>query len=160
MSITEAFGEFRTGKTQICHTLCVACQLPVSMGGGAGKAAYIDTEGTFRPERIKAIAERFNLDPEGFPFYHCFNCQFRFTRVDTCENVIYARAYNSEHQMELITQLAARFAEERGVYRLLIVDSIIALFRTDYCGRGELNERQQKLNVMLARLMKIAEVGD
>ena len=72
MSITEAFGEFRTGKTQICHTLCVTCQLPVAMGGGAGKAAYIDTEGTFRPERIKAIAERFNLDPEGMFYYHVF----------------------------------------------------------------------------------------
>jgi hypothetical protein len=79
--------------------------------------------------------------------------------LEACENVIFARAYNSEHQMELITQLAARFAEEQGVYRLLIVDSIIALFRTDYCGRGELAERQQKLNVMLSRLMKIAEVS-
>ncbi len=77
---------------------------------------------------------------------------------EALENVIYARAYNSEHQMELITQLAARFAEEKGVYRLLIVDSIIALFRTDYCGRGELSERQQKLNAMLSRLMKIGEV--
>ena len=74
MSITEAFGEFRTGKTQICHTLCVTCQLPVAMGGGAGKAAYIDTEGTFRPERIKAIAERFNLDPEGKSFSLLYSC--------------------------------------------------------------------------------------
>lgn len=65
MSITEAFGEFRTGKTQMSHTLCVTVQLPVSDGGCAGKAAYIDTEGTFRPDRIKTIAERFNLDPEG-----------------------------------------------------------------------------------------------
>ena len=140
MSITEAFGEFRTGKTQMSHTLCVTCQLPVSMGGAGGKAAYIDTEGTFRPERIKSIAERFNLDPD-----------------EAAENVIYARAYNSEHQMELITYLAARFAEEKGIYRVLIVDSIIALFRSDFTGRGELSERQQKLNQMLSRLMKIAE---
>lgn len=49
MSITEAFGEFRTGKTQMSHTLCVTAQLPVSMGGAGGKAAYIDTEGCFRP---------------------------------------------------------------------------------------------------------------
>eukprot|EP00158_Paraphelidium_tribonemae_P005229 Partr_v1_DN27235_c0_g1_i1_m38732 putative Meiotic recombination protein dmc1 len=141
MSITEAFGEFRTGKTQMSHTLCVACQLPLNMGGAAGKAAYIDTEGTFRPERIKAIAERFGLDPD-----------------EAAENVIYARAYNSEHQMDLITYLAARFAEEKGIYRVLVVDSIIALFRSDFCGRGELSERQQKLNQMLSRLMKIAEV--
>ena len=64
MSITEAFGEFRTGKTQMSHTLCVAAQLPVNMGGANGKAAYIDTEGCFRPERIRSIAERFGLDPD------------------------------------------------------------------------------------------------
>ena len=100
-------------------------------------------QGTFRPDRIKAIAERFGLDPE-----------------EAAENVIFARAYNSEHQMDLITYLAARFAEEKGIYRVLIVDSIIALFRSDFCGRGELSERQQKLNQMLSRLMKIAEVSD
>ena len=55
-SITEIFGEFRTGKTQICHTLCVTCQLPIKDGGGAGMAMYIDTEGTFRPERLVPIA--------------------------------------------------------------------------------------------------------
>ncbi len=57
-SITEIFGEFRTGKTQICHTLAVTCQLPVDMGGGEGKCLWIDTEGTFRPERLLAVAER------------------------------------------------------------------------------------------------------
>lgn len=61
-SITEIFGEFRTGKTQLCHTLCVTCQLAVKDGGGAGMAMYIDTEGTFRPERLIPIAQRFGLD--------------------------------------------------------------------------------------------------
>ncbi|OWY92920.1 DNA repair protein, partial [Phytophthora megakarya] len=61
-SITEMFGEFRTGKTQLCHQLCVTCQLPVDRGGGEGKALYIDTEGTFRPQRLQAIAERYGLD--------------------------------------------------------------------------------------------------
>ncbi|NWU88781.1 RAD51 protein, partial [Upupa epops] len=56
-SITELFGEFRTGKTQLCHTLAVTCQLPIDRGGGEGKAMYIDTEGTFRPERLLAVAE-------------------------------------------------------------------------------------------------------
>ncbi|KAF9434156.1 Meiotic recombination protein dmc1 [Entomortierella beljakovae] len=140
MAITEAFGEFRTGKTQIAHTLCVMAQLPASMGGGNGKAAYIDTEGTFRHERIKSIAERFGIDSEA-----------------ALDNILVARAYNSEHQMELITELAARFAEEKGIFRLLVIDSIIALFRTDFSGRGELSERQQKLNQMLSRLTKIAE---
>lgn len=63
-SITEIFGEFRTGKTQICHQLCVTCQLKVEEGGGEGKALYIDTEGTFRPERLVAIAERYGLNPD------------------------------------------------------------------------------------------------
>jgi DNA repair protein RAD51 len=71
-SITELFGEFRTGKTQLCHTLCVTCQLPLSAGGGEGKALYIDTEGTFRPERLVQIAERFGLNPQVFHFNFCF----------------------------------------------------------------------------------------
>jgi DNA repair protein RAD51 len=61
-SITEMFGEFRTGKTQICHTLCVTCQLPISKGGGEGMAMYVDCEGTFRPERLIPVAKRFGLD--------------------------------------------------------------------------------------------------
>ena len=60
-SITELFGEFRTGKTQICHTMCVTTQLSFEMNGGQGKIIYLDTEGNFRPERIEAIAERFGL---------------------------------------------------------------------------------------------------
>lgn len=56
-SITEIFGEFRSGKTQLCHTMAVTCQLPVSQGGGEGKCLYIDTEGTFRPERLLAVSE-------------------------------------------------------------------------------------------------------
>lgn len=140
LSITEAFGEFRTGKTQLSHTLCVTTQLPVSMGGAEGKVAFIDTEGTFRPERIKEIAARFNVDGEA-----------------ALENILFARALNSEHQLELINDVAARFAEEQGAYRLLIVDSIISLFRVEFSGRGELADRQQKLNVMLSRLMKVAE---
>lgn len=67
-SLTEVFGEFRTGKTQLCHTLCVSCQLPLDSGGGEGKAMYIDTEGTFRPQRLTAIAERFGLNGECLSF--------------------------------------------------------------------------------------------
>lgn len=121
MSITEAFGEFRTGKTQLSHTFCVTCQLPNDQGHAGGKAAFIDTEGTFRPDRLREIATRFNLDPE-----------------EVLDNVVYARAFNSEHQMDLITLIAAKMAEEPGKFRLLIVDSIISLFRTDFSGRGDL----------------------
>jgi meiotic recombination protein DMC1 len=140
MSITEAFGEFRTGKTQMSLTFCVTCQLPGDQGQAGGKAAFIDTEGTFRPDRLREIATRFGLDPE-----------------EALDNVVYARAFNSEHQMDLITLIAAKMAEEPGKYRLLVVDSIISLFRTDFSGRGDLGERQQKLNQMLAKLMRIAE---
>lgn len=73
------------------------------------------------------------------------------------DNIVIARAWNSDHQMDLITEIAAKFAEDKGIYRLLVVDSIIALFRCDYAGRGELAERQQKLNQMLNRLTKISE---
>merc|ERR550537_1508834 len=62
--ITEIFGEFRSGKTQLCHTLCVTCQLPISQGGGEGKAMYIDTEGCFRPNRLVTIAEKYGVSKE------------------------------------------------------------------------------------------------
>ncbi|KAJ1559592.1 Meiotic recombination protein dmc1 [Cladochytrium tenue] len=145
-SITEAFGEFRTGKTQLAHTLCAVAQLPLSMGGANGKplnhifkVAFIHTEGTFRDDRIRAITSRFGVDGEA-----------------ALENISIARAFNSEQQMDLLVDVAARMADG-GDYRLLVIDSIIALFRTDYCGHGELAERQQKLNQMLARLMRISE---
>lgn len=138
MSITEAFGEFRTGKTQIAHTLCVTCQLPTSMGGGNGKAIYVDTEATFRPERIKPIANRFGLDADA-----------------VLNNILVARAYTHEHQMHLLSMVAAKMAEDQ--FSLLIVDSITALFRVDFSGRGELAERQQKLAKMMSQLIKLAE---
>lgn len=137
-SITELFGEFRTGKTQLCHTLAVTCQLPVSQNGGEGKCLYIDTEGTFRPERLLAVADRYKL-----------------VGSDVLDNVAYARAYNSDHQMQLLVQASAMMAESR--YALLIVDSATALFRTDYAGRGELNARQVNLGKFLRMLLRLAD---
>jgi len=137
-SITEVYGEFRTGKTQLCHTLCVTCQMPVNNGGGEGKAIYIDTEGAFRPKRLQEIAERFGLDPN-----------------TALENVAYARAQNSEHQMELLKVAAAIMSQDR--YVLMVVDSATALFRTDYMGRGELSERQMQLAQFLRQLTRLAE---
>lgn len=137
-SLTEVFGEFRTGKTQLCHTLCVTCQMSVTDGGAEGKAIYIDTEGTFRPARLQQIAERFGLDP-----------------TVALENVAYARAHNSEHQIELLKVAAALMAQDR--YALLVVDSASALFRTDYIGRGELSERQMQLGQFLRQLTRLAE---
>ncbi|KAJ3728105.1 putative DMC1 protein [Lentinula guzmanii] len=135
-SISE---EFRTGKTQLAHTMSVVAQLPPDLGGASGKVAYIDTEGTFRPDRIKSIADRFGVDGNM-----------------ALENILYARAFNSEHQMELINECSLRFAEDKD-FRLLIVDSIMALFRVDFSGRGELGERQQKLAQMLSKLTKLSE---
>ncbi|KAI5283086.1 Meiotic recombination protein dmc1 [Ascosphaera aggregata] len=139
MSISEVYGEFRCGKTQLCHTMSVIAQLPRDMGGAEGKVAYIDTEGTFRPDRVAQIAERFGVDSDS-----------------ALENVAYARALNSEHQLELLHTLSREFAN--GDYRLLIIDSIMNCFRVDYCGRGELADRQQKLNQFLMKLSHMAEV--
>lgn len=137
-SLTELFGEFRTGKTQLCHTLCVTCQMPVTEGGAEGKAIYIDTEGSFRPKRLEQIAERFGLDP-----------------AVALENVAYARAQNSEHQMELLKTAAAIMSQDR--YALIVVDSATALFRTDYMGRGELSERQMQMAQFLRQLTRLCE---
>ncbi|CAD6571540.1 MAG: Meiotic recombination protein dmc1 [Alectoria sarmentosa] len=134
----QVYGEFRCGKTQLSHTMSVVAQLPPDMGGASGKVAYIDTEGTFRPERIAQIAERFGMDPD-----------------QAQENIAYARALNSEHQLELLNTLSSSFASNE--YRLLIIDSIMACFRVDYCGRGELADRQQKLNQFLSKLTHMAE---
>lgn len=137
-SLTEIFGEFRTGKTQMCHTLCVACQRPLDQGGAEGRAIYVDTEGTFRPQKLVAIAERFGMNPE-----------------EVLDNVICARAHNAEQQLELLGDAAALMSESR--YALMVVDSATALYRTDYSGRGELSERQMHLAQFLRQLTRLAE---
>ncbi|KAB1670294.1 hypothetical protein ERO13_D05G038300v2 [Gossypium hirsutum] len=137
-SITEIYGEFRSGKTQLCHTLCVTCQLPLDQGGGEGKAMYIDAEGTFRPQRLLQIAERFGLNG-----------------ADVLENVAYARAYNTDHQSRLLLEAASMMVETR--FALMIVDSATALYRTDFTGRGELSARQMHLAKFLRSLQKLAD---
>jgi DNA repair protein RAD51 len=136
--ITEIFGEFRTGKTQLCHMLCVVCQLPVDMGGAEGKAIYIDTEGTFRPERLLAVAERYGLNGE-----------------EVLDNVACARAYNTDHQMKLLSTAAAMMVEQR--YALMVVDSATSLYRTDFSGRGELSARQMHLAQFLRAVLRLAD---
>ena len=112
-SITEFYGEYRTGKTQLCLTLCVSSFLPRALGGGEGKALFLDTEGTFRPERLAPIAARYELD-EDF----------------VMENVMHARVLNCDHLDELLRDAAGLLAdEEAGPFRVLIIDSIIALYR-------------------------------
>jgi len=137
-AVTEIYGEYGTGKTQICHTLCVMVKRTKSEGGLTGKALYIDTENTFRPERIVYIAVARKMDPQ-----------------IALENVIVAKAYNSAHQ-ELIIQESGPIIDEMNV-KLLIVDSAVAHYRAEYIGRGALSERQQKLNKFMHMLVRIAE---
>lgn len=137
-SITEIYGEFRSGKSQICHTLCVTCQLPLDQGGGEGKALYIDAEGTFRPQRLLQIAEKYGLNGQ-----------------DVLDNVAYARAYNTDHQTKLLVEAASMMADTR--FALMIVDSATALYRTDYSGRGELAARQFHLAKFLRGCQKMAD---
>mmetsp|Transcript_15810 Transcript_15810/g.64583 ORF Transcript_15810/g.64583 Transcript_15810/m.64583 type:complete len:254 (+) Transcript_15810:595-1356(+) len=130
-------GEFRCGKTQLSHTLCVTAQIP-NQTNAQGKVVFIDTENTFRPERIAQIAHRFELEPD-----------------DVLQNIMVARAYTSDHQLDLLNQVPGLMASDR--FALLIVDSSTALFRVDYVGRGELAERQQRLSKFMSNLMKVAE---
>ncbi len=108
------------------------------MNGGEGKCLYIDTEGTFRPERLLATAERYGL-----------------TGSEVLDNVAYARAYNSDHQTNLLIQASAMMTESR--YCLVVVDSATSLYRTDYCGRGELSARQMHLAQFLRKLLRMAD---
>lgn len=124
-------------SSRLCHTAAVTAQLPSNMGGGNGKVIWIDTEGTFRPNRIVSVAERFEVDPAA-----------------VLDNISVARAYTHEHQMHLVTQAAAQMNDEHC--SLLIVDSVMALFRSDFSGRGQLAERQQRLNKHLSQLTKLA----
>ena len=137
-SITELFGEFTTGKSQLCHTLAVTCQIPLDVGGGEGKCLYIDTEGTFRPIRLVSIAQRFGLDPD-----------------DALNNVAYARAYNADHQLKLLDAAAQMMSESR--FSLIVVDSVMALYRTDFSGRGELSARQMHLAKFMRALQRLAD---
>ncbi len=136
-AITEFFGEYGSGKSQLCFQLSVNVQLPEEEGGLSGTAAIIDTEGTFRPERIVQMAEAKGLDPE-----------------EALRKVFVARSYNSSHQMLLVDQIYDLAAKEN--VRLVVVDSLTSHFRAEYVGRGTLAERQQKLNRHMHDLLKLA----
>jgi len=138
-NITEFFGEFGTGKTQICHQLAVNVQLPPERGGLGKKAVYIDTEGTFRWERIEAMAKALGLDPD-----------------QVMENILYVRAVNSDHQMAVVEELRSLIPKEN--IGLVVIDSITSHFRAEYPGRENLAARQQKLNRHLHQLMSLAEL--
>lgn len=136
-SLTEFYGEFGSGKSQMCQQLCVTVQLPYSLGGLEGNVLYIDTEATFRPERVMQIAPRFNIDPH-----------------EALKRVIYAEAYTSNHQV-LLLENADEVIKENNV-KLIIIDSVTSHFRSEYIGREMLAPRQQQLNKHLHKLVRLS----
>ncbi len=138
MAITEFAGEFGSGKTQLAHQIAVDIQQPIDQGGLAGEVVYIDTESTFRPERIVDMSKGLGLDPQ-----------------EALARIHIARAFNSSHQMLLVTK-AQELARNRPI-RLIVVDSLTAHFRAEYAGRGELAPRQQLLNKHLHELQRFAD---
>jgi len=140
-AVTEVFGEFGSGKTQLAHQLCVNVQLPREQKGLEAKAIYIDTENTFRPERIRDMAMGMSLDP-----------------VKILHNIYYVRSYNTDQQL-LIAEKSEKMVEEENV-RLILIDSLTAHFRAEFTGRGMLADRQQKLNRHLMTLHRIADLHD
>jgi len=140
-AVTEAFGEFGSGKSQIGHQLCINVQLPPEEGGLGAKAVFIDTENTFRPERVLQMATGAGIDPN-----------------EALKNILVARSYNTDQQL-LIAEKAEDIIEREGV-RLLVIDSLTSHFRAEYTGRGTLAERQQKLARHLLTLHRIADLKD
>ncbi|MEM3714983.1 MAG: DNA repair and recombination protein RadA [Thermoprotei archaeon] len=138
-TIIELAGEYGSGKTQLCHQLAVTVQFPIGKGGLDGSALYIDTENTFSYLRVENIARRFNLDPD-----------------KVLEKIIVAKAFNTEHQIYIVQEARSKVKEYN--IKLIIVDSIINHFRSEYTGRETLALRQQKLNSHMHDLMRLAEI--
>ena len=136
-AITECFGEFGSGKTQIGHVLAVKAQ---SIEKDA-VTVYIDTENTFRPERIIQLAKAQNLD-----------------ETEVLKNIKVARAYNSDHQMLLAEKVEDLIKKQNLNVKLVVIDSLTAHFRAEFIGRGTLADRQQKLNKHLHTLAKLADM--
>jgi DNA repair protein RadA len=136
--ITEAYGKFASGKTQLGFQLTVNAQLPVESGGLGGAVLFIDTEGTFRPDRIEAIASASSMDPK-----------------EVLANIFVVRATTTEQQI-LSIEKADKLIKEHNI-KLIVVDSLMSLFRSEYPGRGALGERQQKLNSHIHKLQQLAD---
>ncbi|OPY51380.1 MAG: DNA repair and recombination protein RadA [Methanosaeta sp. PtaU1.Bin112] len=152
-SIMELYGEFGSGKTQVAHQMAVNVQLPSEMGGLHGSVIIIDTENTFRPERIAQMVKGLPPGPDG---------QER-DPADFLKNISVARAFNSNHQIllaEKAMEMAEKAKDSDYPVRLIIVDSVTAHFRAEYVGRGTLANRQQKLNKHLHDLMRFGDLNN
>jgi len=137
-AITEVYGRFATGKSQLAFQLCVNVQLPKEKQGLEGNALFIDTEGTFRPERLREIAKAKGMD----------------VKV-ALENTIVVRVTTTDKQI-LTVERAGSLIEQKNI-KLIIIDSLTSLFRSEFIGRGALNERQQKLNSHIHKLQMLAD---
>ena len=135
-SLTEFYGEFGSGKSQLCHQLCVTVQLGEAQGGLNGSVLFIDTESTFRPERVQQIAPRFGIKTQ-----------------DVLKGIVYAEAYTSNHQIVLLENADAVIKENN--IKLIIIDSVTSHFRSEYIGREMLANRQQQLNKHLHKLIRL-----
>ena len=140
-AIIEVFGEFGSGKSQLAHQLCVNVQLPLEKKGLDAGAIFIDTENTFRPQRIVQMAQGLELDPS-----------------EVMKKIRVARAFNSSHQI-LLAEKSEELLRQGGI-RLLVIDSLTSSFRAEYIGRGTLAERQQLLNKHLRTLHELADLYD
>ena len=142
-SITEIAGEFSTGKSQICFQLCVNTVLSEEFGGLNGKVFFVDTEGTFSAKRVLQIANsnRAQLDP-----------------MDIMKNIFVARSYNADHQLQIVNEADSLLKTEN--VRLIIIDSIASHFRSEYHGKEQLIERQQKIMAHAEKLQKYADSYD
>ena len=140
-SITEFYGEFGSCKTQFGMQLAVNVQRSEAEGGLNGHALYIDTENTFRPERITQMAKAMGMDPS-----------------EVLKKIHVARAVNSNHQM-LLAERATEICRQFPV-KLIVVDSLTAHFRAEFVGRGTLADRQQKLNRHMHDLQRLAGINN
>lgn len=138
-AITECYGEFGSGKSSLAHQLAVTVQLAKDKGGAEGMAVWLDSESTFRPERIKQIATAMGIDP-----------------TEALRNIKVARCFNSDHQMLLAEKVEDLIKNENLPIKLVIVDSLMSHFRADFSGRGQLADRQQKINKHMHTLMRLA----
>ena len=138
-AITEVYGKFASGKTQLGFQLCVNVQQPRGKGGLDGSVLFIDTEGTFRPERIESVAKAAGIDTK-----------------QAFDNINVVRTTSSDQQI-LAIERADKTIKERNI-KLIVVDSLMSLFRSEYPGRGALGERQQKLNAHIHKLQNLADV--
>lgn len=137
--ITECYAGFGGGKSQIGMMLATTVQLPKERGGMDGKAVYIDSEGSYSQARVRQFAEGLNLDQD-----------------KAVDNIFVARAINSNHQMLLLEKVDEMIRKGEPI-KLMVIDSLMVHFRSEFLGRAQLSERQMKLTKYLSDIVKLAE---